>query len=82
MSAHMVVLKFSMERPDFQTIRSCIIKDWNLEGGFEMSLIDLRHVTIWFDEDKELDLSLARSYRSFIGISFKIFFWRPRFRIG
>lgn len=44
-----------------------------------MSLIDPRHVAIWFDDDKELDLALARSNGSFLGIHFKIFHWRPVF---
>lgn len=44
-----------------------------------MSLMDQRHVAIWFDDTKELDLALARSYKSFLGINFKIFRWRLGF---
>lgn len=44
-----------------------------------MSLMDLGHVTICFDDAKEVDLALAWSYRSFIGINFKMYHWTPGF---
>lgn len=48
-------------------------------GGFEMSLMDPRHGAIWFNDAKELDMVLARSYKLFLGINFKIFRWRLGF---
>lgn len=77
MFAHMAVLKFCNDRPNFQTIKAYIIKDWNLDGGFEVSLMHPIRVVFLFDDKKELVLALTRSYRSFLGINFKIFQWRP-----
>lgn len=46
-----------------------------------MSLMDRRHVVIRFDDENDLDLSLARNHRFFLGIGFEIFKWRPGFSI-
>lgn len=38
-----------------------------------MSLLDPRHVVIWFNDAKELDITLARNNKFIMVISFKIF---------
>lgn len=35
--------------------------------------MDPKYVVIWFDDGKDLDVSLARNNKFFMGISFKIF---------
>lgn len=39
--------------------------------------MDQRHVVIWFDDAKELDIALVWNNKFIMGINFKIFRWRP-----
>lgn len=78
-SAYIAVLKFFTQRPSFDTIWSCLNQEWDVDCDFWMSLIDPRHVVIWFDDAKELDVALARNNKLFMGICFKIFRWMPGF---
>ncbi|KAF5208160.1 hypothetical protein FRX31_002252 [Thalictrum thalictroides] len=43
-SAHSVVLKFSAECPSLGIIRAGIQKNWNVNGNFNLGLLDDRHV--------------------------------------
>lgn len=79
MSAHLGILKFSYQMPGLATIRSYLTSDWNVNGDFHMSLMDLGHVAIWFEREMELDLALAKNNRYVRGITCKIFRWRPGF---
>lgn len=78
MSNHMAVLKFSTQRPSFDTIRCYIINEWYVNCDLKMNLMDPRHVIIWFNNAKEIDVALTKN-KFFMGISFKIFRWRPGF---
>lgn len=44
-----------------------------------MSLMNPMHVVISLDNEKELDVALARNHNFFIGINFKKFRWRLGF---
>ncbi|KAF5187778.1 hypothetical protein FRX31_022635 [Thalictrum thalictroides] len=80
-SAHSVVLRFSAERPSLGIIRAGIQKNWNVNGNFNLGLLDARHVLVTFDAEAEVTKSLSRYNCQFLGIRFKIFRWYPGYNL-